>query len=75
VNLRPGPKLTRWLFGVVFVLIFALALVVYGAEGPWYGVATLALMAVGAAYLAAFTSDEALMRVDRWIATLIHWSP
>ncbi|BAU47793.1 hypothetical protein SVA_1218 [Sulfurifustis variabilis] len=66
---------TRWLFMVGFVLSFALALVVHGAGGPWYGLAVLGLMALGAAYLAMFASDELLLRVDGWIAALLRWSP
>jgi hypothetical protein len=76
MSFRPaGPKLTRWLFVVVFVLTFALGLVVHSAGGPWYGVIALAAMAVGSAYMAVFASDRVLLRVDHWIATIVHWSP
>ena len=70
-----GLKVTRWLFVVLFALAFALGLVVHGGGGPWYGAAVLGLMALGAAYLAVFAPDHQVMRVDRWIATLLHWSP
>jgi hypothetical protein len=68
-------KVTRWLFVVVFALALALGLVVQAAGGPWYGVAALGLMAVGAAYLVMLAPDQLVLRVDRWIATVLHWSP
>jgi hypothetical protein len=52
-----------------------LALVVHAGGGPWYGVLALALIALVAVYLALLASDSVLLRVDRWIATVLHWSP
>jgi len=73
--MTPGPKLTRWLFVIACGLCFALALVVQSAGGPWYGVASLGALALASAYLALFAPDSLLMRVDRWIAFVAHWSP
>ena len=56
------------------MLAAVLALIVHG-RGPWYGVLTLALVALAAAYMAVLASDRVLLRVDRWIATVLHWSP
>ena len=70
-----GAKLTRWLFTVVCVLAVMLALVVYGGGGPWYGVLALTLVALAAAYLAVLASDSVVLRWNRWIATVLHWSP
>jgi len=66
---------TRWLFTIVFALSFALALVIYHADGPWHGVAVLSVMAAGAAYVAIFASEELVLRIDRWIGQILHWSP
>lgn len=73
--MEPGPKVTRWLFVLLFALFFSLGLVVNAAGGPWYGVAALGSLALGAAYLAVWAPDGLLLRVDRWIANVLHWSP
>jgi hypothetical protein len=69
------PRITRTLFGVVFALTIALGLVIYSTGGPWYGIAILSAMALAAGSLCAFASDELLVRVDRWIASVLHWLP
>jgi cell division protein FtsW (lipid II flippase) len=70
-----GAKLTRWLFAMACVFAVVLALVVHAAGGPWYGVLTLTLIALAAAYFAILAPDHLVLRVDRWIATVLHWSP
>ena len=65
----------RWLFVGVSALTFVLGLVVYQMDGPWYGVTMLCLIALGAGYVAIFAPDHLVVRVDRWIGTVLHWSP
>jgi hypothetical protein len=57
------------------VLAVVLALIVNAAGGLWYGALTLALIAFAAAYFAILASDHLVLKVDRWIATVLHWSP
>ena len=68
-------SILRWFFVGVSALTFVLGIVVYRTEGPWYGVTMLGLMALGAGYVAIFAPDRLVVRVDRWIGAVLHWSP
>jgi len=68
-------SILRWFFVGVSALTFVLGIVVYRMEGPWYGVTILGFMALGAGYVALFAPDHLVVRVDRWIGAVLHWSP
>jgi hypothetical protein len=56
------------------VLTFAFALVAFGA-GAFVGAAALLVLSLAFACLAVFVDDERLLRINRWIAAVLHWSP
>ncbi len=69
-----GAAYVRGFSVAVCVLTFALALVA-AAAGAWPGAAALLALSLAFAYLAVFIDDERLLRVNRWIAAVLHWSP
>jgi hypothetical protein len=56
------------------VLTFALALVAIGG-GALIGAAALFILSLAFACLAVFVDDQRLLRINRWIAAVLHWSP